>query len=55
MYPEVAAGGFTRHDGFVDFYVRVGALLTGESRVLDFGAGRGELSESENGCPAQYD
>jgi SAM-dependent methyltransferase len=45
MYPEVAAGGFTRHDGFVDFYVRIGSLLTGESRVLDFGAGRGEWAD----------
>jgi len=45
MYPEVAAGGFTRHDGFVDFYVRVGALLGAESRVLDFGAGRGAWAD----------
>ena len=41
MYPEVGAGGFTRHDGFVEFYVRVSALMKPESRVLDFGAGRG--------------
>src|SRR5690349_4236716 len=45
MYPEVAAGGFTRHDGFVDFYVRVGALISDETRVLDFGAGRGEWAD----------
>jgi SAM-dependent methyltransferase len=41
LYPEASAGGFTRHDGFVEFYTRVNALLGPESRVLDFGAGRG--------------
>lgn len=45
MYPEVAAGGFTRHDGFVDFYVRVGALIRDEARILDFGAGRGAWAD----------
>jgi SAM-dependent methyltransferase len=46
MYPEVAAGGFTRHDGFVDFYVRVDALIGEGARVLDFGAGRGSWADS---------
>jgi SAM-dependent methyltransferase len=41
LYPEVRAGGYTRHDGFVEFYTRVNALLNPESEVLDFGAGRG--------------
>lgn len=41
LYPEVAAGGFTRHDGFIEFYTRVNALLDDDSEVLDFGAGRG--------------
>ncbi|UDY23605.1 methyltransferase domain-containing protein [Nocardioides sp. Kera G14] len=41
LYPEVRAGGYTRHDGFVDFYQRVNALLDADSQVLDFGAGRG--------------
>lgn len=41
MYPEVEAGGFTRYDGFIEFYSRVNALLTAQSSVLDFGAGRG--------------
>ena len=41
LYPEVAAGGFTRRDGFVEFYTRVNALLDSDSEVLDFGAGRG--------------
>lgn len=45
LYPEVAAGGFTRHDGFVDFYVRVGALIDDTTRVLDFGAGRGAWAD----------
>jgi SAM-dependent methyltransferase len=41
LYPEVCAGGFTRRDGFVEFYTRVNALLDSDSEVLDFGAGRG--------------
>ncbi|WP_156391667.1 MULTISPECIES: class I SAM-dependent methyltransferase [unclassified Nocardioides] len=41
LYPEVRAGGYTRHDGFIEFYTRVNALLEADSRVLDFGAGRG--------------
>ncbi|HEX7738251.1 MAG TPA: methyltransferase domain-containing protein [Marmoricola sp.] len=41
LYPEMAAGGFSRRDGFIEFYLRVNALLTPESHVLDFGAGRG--------------
>ncbi len=41
LYPEVKAGGFTRADGFIEFYTRVNALLDSDSEVLDFGAGRG--------------
>jgi len=41
LYPEVSAGGYTRYDGFVEFYTRVNALLDEDSVVLDFGAGRG--------------
>lgn len=44
-YPELEAGGFTRLDGSVDFYNRVNALVSAESVVLDFGAGRGEWLE----------
>lgn len=44
-YPEVGAGGFTRVDGTVEFYGRVSALCTGDSVVLDFGAGRGSFLE----------
>jgi SAM-dependent methyltransferase len=45
LYPEATAGGFSRYDGFVEFYSRVNALLTPESSVLDFGAGRGEWTD----------
>lgn len=41
LYPEAGVGGFTRYDGFVEFYTRVNALLHADSEVLDFGAGRG--------------
>jgi len=41
LYPEVSVGGYTRYDGFVEFYTRVNALLDADSEVLDFGAGRG--------------
>lgn len=41
IFPESAAGGFSRVDGTVAFYTRVNALLRPDSIVLDFGAGRG--------------
>lgn len=41
LYPEAAAGGFSRMDGQIEFYTRVNALVDQSSRVLDFGAGRG--------------
>lgn len=41
LYPEVGAGGFTRVDSRVNFYLRVNALLRPEMTVLDLGAGRG--------------
>ena len=40
-YPEVAAGGYSRVDGSVEFYQRIRTLLRPDMRVLDFGAGRG--------------
>jgi SAM-dependent methyltransferase len=40
-YPEIAAGGFSRVDGTIQFYIRVNSLLRPEFRVLDLGAGRG--------------
>ncbi|MGN6721731.1 MAG: methyltransferase domain-containing protein [Marmoricola sp.] len=45
LYPETTAGGFTRTDGFVEFYTRVNALLDKDSEVLDFGAGRGAWTD----------
>lgn len=41
IYPEMGAGGFTRHDGSIQFYGRIGALLTPDMTVVDLGAGRG--------------
>lgn len=47
LYPEMAVGGYTRHDGFIEFFLRVRSLLTPDSVVLDFGAGRGEWANSD--------
>ena len=41
FYPEIAAGGYSRVDGSVEFYTRIRALLRPDMQVLDFGAGRG--------------
>src|SRR5215510_7356890 len=41
FFPEIAAGGFSRIDGTVQFWQRIAALTGPESVVLDFGAGRG--------------
>lgn len=41
--PEVAAGGFTRDDTTVGFFVRVNALLKPDMTVIDLGAGRGTM------------
>jgi len=43
--PEVAAGGFSRDDGTLEFYLRVQSLLSPASTVLDLGAGRGEIAD----------
>lgn len=45
VFPEVRAGGFSRLDSTVQFFQRIQALLTPESIVLDFGAGRGAFFE----------
>lgn len=47
LYPEAEVGGYTRYDGFVEFYSRINALLTPDSRVLDFGAGRGQWADQD--------
>jgi len=41
LFPETAAGGFSRFDGGVHFYGRINALLQPDAVVVDFGAGRG--------------
>jgi SAM-dependent methyltransferase len=40
-FPEIAAGGFTRVDGTIEFYSRVNSLLKDDMTVVDYGAGRG--------------
>jgi SAM-dependent methyltransferase len=45
FYPETGAGGFTRHDGSVEFHGRVNALVGPQTTVLDLGAGRGKFLE----------
>lgn len=37
----MAAGGFSRVDGTVEFYQRIHSLLRPDMKVVDFGAGRG--------------
>ena len=51
FYPEVAIGGYSSLDGTVEFYGRINTLLTRDSVVLDFGAGRGAWFEDD---PAEY-
>jgi SAM-dependent methyltransferase len=41
FFPEIGAGGFTRIDSTVAFYLRINALLKKEAILLDYGAGRG--------------
>lgn len=41
FFPEILAGGFSRIDGTVAFYQRVNALVSTDSVIVDFGAGRG--------------
>lgn len=56
LYPEISAGGYSRVDGTIAFYGRVGALLAEagpEAVVLDFGAGRGAFLNG--GAPAHRD
>jgi SAM-dependent methyltransferase len=43
VYPETGAGGFSRADGTVAFYLRINALLRPDMTLLDFGAGRGSV------------
>lgn len=48
LYPERAAGGYSRVDGTIAFYTRVQALLdhlSNGAQVVDFGAGRGAFQD----------
>jgi SAM-dependent methyltransferase len=45
FYPEVEAGGYTRVDSTVEFYLRVNALVKKDMTIVDLGAGRGSAFE----------
>jgi len=45
FYPESRFGGFSDIDGTIAFYVRVNALVTPDSIVVDFGCGIGAYRE----------
>lgn len=45
-HPEMAAGGYARDDGSVEFYQRVVAVLPEGGLVLDLGAGRGAVFDN---------
>lgn len=49
LYPETAAGGFSRSDPWVPFNTRVHALLRPEMTAVDYGAGRGVWAETHRG------
>jgi len=44
-YPESTFGGFSDIDGSIAFYMRVNALLSPSSIVLDVGCGRGKRTD----------
>jgi SAM-dependent methyltransferase len=48
--PEIGAGGYARDDTTIEFYFRMNALLDKQSRVLDFGAGRGSSFDRDAGA-----
>ena len=51
LYPEINFGGYSRYDGTVAFYMRVAALTTPASRVLDLGCGTGAHIMAASGFP----
>ncbi len=53
FYPEKNAGGFTHVSSTIDFYNRINALLHPDMTVLDFGAGRGAMSEDKIPYPRE--
>ena len=46
--PEMAAGGFSRRDNTLAFYLRVTSLIEPTSVVLDLGAGRGAQFDKDD-------
>lgn len=48
IYPETRVGGFSRHDGTIEFYNRVTALIRSSMTVLNLGAGRGAYLEDSS-------
>ena len=46
MRPEIAAGGYARDNGGIQFFGRVNALLRPDMTVIDLGAGRGTVFQS---------
>lgn len=49
--PEMRAGNFSRDDTTVAFYLRINALISAQSKVLDLGAGRGAGLETSDSFP----
>ena len=49
--PEMGAGSYSRDDTTIAFYLRVNALISGQSAVLDLGAGRGAGLETADHFP----
>ena len=49
IYPECAAGGFSRADPRMMFYIRVNALIEPHMTVVDLGAGRGLWADIATG------
>lgn len=45
LYPELAAGGYDRDDQIAQFFFRLHSLLKPGMTVVDFGAGRGLVSD----------
>lgn len=46
VFPEMAAGGFTRRDGTLQFYNRIHALMPETGTIVEYGAGRGRGAEN---------
>jgi len=45
--PERAAGGLTRRNDTVEFYLRIRGIIDPDITALDFGAGRGTTTEKQ--------